>query len=93
MSLVPNTIGPHGMFRVNHIQLTRLHRHLSLPPTFLFAVSIIHDACHVYAAQAYTVVPLRLGQTQFRHLFCDVLILVFHAHNCYMCTGTFQSPH
>lgn len=36
---------------------------------------------------------LRLGQTQFRHLFCDVLVLVFRAHDCYMCTSTFHSPH
>jgi hypothetical protein len=72
MSLVPNTIGPQGIFHVNLIQLTQLHRHLSLSPTFLS----IHDACLVYAAQAHTVVPpVRLGHTQFRHLFCDVLYL------------------
>ena len=93
MSLVPNTAGPQGMFHVNNIQLTRLHLHLSLSPTFLIAVFSIHGACLVYGARSYTVVPVRLGQTQFRHLFCDVLVLVFHAHGCYTCTGTFQSPH
>jgi hypothetical protein len=93
MSLVPNTVGPQGMVHVNHIQLNRLHCHLLLSPAFLIAVSSIHDACFVYATQAYTVVPLWLGQAQFRHLFCDVLVLVFRAHDCYMCTGTFHSPH
>jgi hypothetical protein len=93
MSLVPNTTGPQGMFHVNHIQLTRLHRHLSLSPTFLIAVSSIHDACLVYGARSYTVVAVRLGQTQFRHLFCDVLVLVSDAHGCYTCIGTFQFPH